>query len=120
MLAAGAFSLAGLLPEEAFLAWGWRACFLVSIVLLGIGAYIRLSVMETPEFAKVQERKEISRLPLRDLLAEPDQWNDLQCDLRPPSTSDPVTCGTIATSVGTSDGVAAGTDSEYHSVASTS
>ena len=69
VLAAGAFSLAGMLPEEAFLAWGWRACFLVSIVLLAIGAYIRLSVMETPEFAKVQERKEISRLPLRDLLA---------------------------------------------------
>ncbi|HEU6445372.1 MAG TPA: PxKF domain-containing protein [Gaiellaceae bacterium] len=43
-----------------------------------------------------------------NILAEPDQWNDLQCDLRPPSTSDPVTCGTIATSVGTSDGVAAG------------
>ncbi|HEX2293629.1 MAG TPA: hypothetical protein VHH55_09960, partial [Gaiellaceae bacterium] len=45
-----------------------------------------------------------------NILAEPDQWNDLQCDLRPPSTSDPVTCGTIATSVGTSDGVAAGND----------
>ena len=70
VLAAGAFSLAGMLPDEAFLAWGWRACFLVSIALLGIGAYIRLSVMETPEFAKVQERKEISRLPLRDLLRE--------------------------------------------------
>jgi len=70
VLAAGAFSIAGMLPEEDFLAWGWRACFLVSIVLLGIGAYIRLSVMETPEFAKVQERKEISRLPLRDLLVE--------------------------------------------------
>ena len=70
VLAAGAFSLAGMLPEEAFLAWGWRACFLVSIALLAIGAYIRLSVMETPEFAKVQERKEISRLPLRDLLRE--------------------------------------------------
>ena len=59
-----------MLPDEAFLAWGWRACFLVSIALLGIGAYIRLSVMETPEFAKVQERKEISQLPLRDLLRE--------------------------------------------------
>ena len=70
VLAAGAFSIAGLLPDEAFLAWGWRACFLLSIVLLGIGAYIRLSVMETPAFAKVQERKEISRIPLRDLLAE--------------------------------------------------
>ncbi|HET6651233.1 MAG TPA: MFS transporter [Nocardioides sp.] len=70
LLASGAFSLASLLPDEAFLAWGWRACFLVSIVLLAIGAYIRLSVMETPAFAKVQERKEVSRIPLKDLLAQ--------------------------------------------------
>jgi MFS family permease len=68
-LAASAFSIAGLLPDEEFLAWGWRACFLVSILLLGIGAYIRLQVMETPAFARVQERKEVSRVPLRDLLA---------------------------------------------------
>ena len=60
LLASGAFSLASLLPDEAFLAWGWRACFLVSVVLLAIGAYIRLSVMETPAFARVQERKEVS------------------------------------------------------------
>ena len=69
LLAAGAFSIAGLLPDEAFLAWGWRACFLVSILLLGIGAYIRLSVMETPSFARVQEKKQISAIPLRDLVA---------------------------------------------------
>jgi MFS transporter, MHS family, shikimate and dehydroshikimate transport protein len=69
LLASGAFSIASLLPDDAFLAWGWRACFLVSVVLLAIGAYIRLSVMETPAFAKVQERKEVSRVPLRDLLA---------------------------------------------------
>jgi len=68
LLASGAFSLAGLLPDEAFLAWGWRACFLASIVLLGIGAYIRLSVMETPAFARVQETKQISSVPLRELL----------------------------------------------------
>ena len=65
----GAFSIAGLLPDEAFLAWGWRACFLISIVLLAIGAYIRLQVMETPAFARVQERKEVAAVPLRDLLA---------------------------------------------------
>ena len=69
LLASGAFSLASLLPDEAFLAWGWRACFLASVALLAIGAYIRLSVMETPAFARVQERKEVSRMPLRDLLA---------------------------------------------------
>ena len=68
LLAAGAFSIAGLLPDEAFLAWGWRVCFLLSIVLLAIGAYIRLSVMETPAFARVQERKEVSTVPLGDLL----------------------------------------------------
>ena len=69
LLASGAFSLASLLPDEAFLGWGWRVCFLASVVLLAIGAYIRLSVMETPSFTRVQERKEVSRIPLRDLLA---------------------------------------------------
>ncbi|MDX6371973.1 MAG: hypothetical protein QOD98_961 [Nocardioidaceae bacterium] len=68
-LAAGAFSIAGLLPEDAFLAWGWRLCFLLSVVLLAIGAYIRLSVMETPAFKEVQRRKEIASVPVRDLLA---------------------------------------------------
>ena len=67
-LAASAFSIAGLLPEDEFLAWGWRACFLVSIVLLAIGAYIRLSVMETPAFREVQRRKEVASVPVRDLL----------------------------------------------------
>jgi MFS transporter, MHS family, shikimate and dehydroshikimate transport protein len=69
-LASAAFSLAGLLPDDAFLAWGWRICFLVSAVLLAIGAYIRLSVMETPAFAKVRERKEVSSVPLVDLLKQ--------------------------------------------------
>ena len=69
LLASGAFSLASLLPDDAFLGWGWRACFLASVVLLAVGAYIRLSVMETPAFARVQERKEVSRIPLRDLVA---------------------------------------------------
>jgi MHS family shikimate/dehydroshikimate transporter-like MFS transporter len=68
-LASSAFSIASLLPDDAFLAWGWRACFLLSILLLAIGTYIRLQVMETPAFARVQERKEVSRVPLRDLVA---------------------------------------------------
>jgi len=67
-LASAAFSLASLLPEDDFLAWGWRICFVVSTVLLAIGAYIRLSVLETPAFTRVRERKEISSVPLRDLI----------------------------------------------------
>ena len=68
LLASGAFSAASLLPDDAFLAWGWRACFLLSVLLLGIGAYIRLSVMETPSFARVQEEQRVAAVPLRDLL----------------------------------------------------
>src|SRR6478736_7415122 len=68
LLASGAFSLASLLPDEAFLAWGWRACFLLSVALLAIGAYIRLQVMETSAFQQLQERREVSSLPIRDLV----------------------------------------------------
>src|SRR3954447_10694157 len=67
-LAAGAFTIASQLPDDQFLAWGWRACFLLSIVLLAIGAYIRLSVMETPAFREVQERKEIAAVPVKELV----------------------------------------------------
>ena len=66
-LASGAFAIASQLPDEAFLAWGWRACFLLSIVLLAIGAWIRLSVMETPAFQVVAEEKEISAMPVTEL-----------------------------------------------------
>ena len=69
LLASSAFFLASLLPDQAFLSWGWRVCFLLSTALLAVGAWIRLSVMETPAFSRVQERNEIARVPLRELLA---------------------------------------------------
>jgi MFS family permease len=67
VLASGAFALASQLPDAAFLAWGWRVCFLISIVLLAIGAWIRLSIMETPAFQEVQEEKKVSKLPVGEL-----------------------------------------------------
>jgi len=67
-LASGAFSIASLLPDEGFLAWGWRACFLVSILLLAIGAWIRLSVMETPAFREVQAEKHVVANPVGELV----------------------------------------------------
>jgi MHS family shikimate/dehydroshikimate transporter-like MFS transporter len=43
------------LTNEQFLAWGWRLAFVLSFVLVLIGLYIRLNIMETPEFAKLKE-----------------------------------------------------------------
>lgn len=56
------------LPEEAFLSWGWRIPFLVSILILPIGIYIRRSVDETPAFKNVVNEGERQRVPFFALL----------------------------------------------------
>jgi MFS transporter, MHS family, shikimate and dehydroshikimate transport protein len=58
------------LPEAALLAWGWRIAFLVSIVLVGVGLYIRLSVAEPPVFAEVKQTHTTSRLPILEALRQ--------------------------------------------------
>ena len=62
------FAASYLLSKENFLAWGWRIPFLVSIVMLLPGLYIRLKVTETPAFRKIQQEGAISSLPMRDVL----------------------------------------------------
>jgi metabolite-proton symporter len=57
-------------PEEALFSWGWRAAFLVSIVLVGVGLYIRLSVTEPPAFAKVKETHTTSKMPILEALRQ--------------------------------------------------
>jgi MFS family permease len=57
LLAALVLGLFSLMPEEAFLAWGWRIPFLLSGVLLIIGLWVRLKVAESPVFAEVQRRR---------------------------------------------------------------
>jgi MFS family permease len=64
LLATAVFSLCGLLPEGAFLRWGWRVPFLLGIALLGVGLFIRLRVLESPLFARLQNRNKAVRLPL--------------------------------------------------------
>jgi len=56
------------LPEEQFLAWGWRIPFLVSIILVGVGLFIRLRLMETPAFRQVQESGTGAPMPIIDVL----------------------------------------------------
>jgi MHS family shikimate/dehydroshikimate transporter-like MFS transporter len=56
------------MPEEQFLAWGWRIPFLLSIILIGVGLFIRLRIMETPAFMQVQESHTEARMPILDVL----------------------------------------------------
>jgi len=61
----GAFSA---LTGEHFIVWGWRVPFLFSIVLIGVGLFIRMRVLESPAFERVKERRAEARLPLLELL----------------------------------------------------
>jgi metabolite-proton symporter len=58
------------LPEPAFLAWGWRVPFLLSSILVAIGLFIRLRVMESPAFERVRTAQRESRTPLLDVFRE--------------------------------------------------
>ncbi len=65
LLSTGLFALlSARLPESAFLAWGWRVPFLVSVVLIGIGLFVRLRVLESPVFLSLKETHQDSRAPL--------------------------------------------------------
>jgi len=56
--------------EDQFMAWGWRIPFLVSIVLVGVGLFIRLAVMESPAFKEVKETGTQADKPIVDLVRE--------------------------------------------------
>jgi len=69
IIANGVFLVLSLtLDPEAFQAWGWRVPFIASAVLVIIGLYVRLKLVETPAFTKVVERGEVAKLPLARVL----------------------------------------------------
>ncbi|TMH62009.1 MAG: MHS family MFS transporter [Betaproteobacteria bacterium] len=53
---------------DQFLAWGWRIPFALSIVLVAIGLYIRLNILETPIFRKLVVEKKIERAPMTEVI----------------------------------------------------
>lgn len=59
-----------LMPDDAFMSWGWRVPFLVSLLLLGIGIYVRLSITESPVF-EAARRERPTRPPLVEVLRRP-------------------------------------------------
>src|ERR1700686_4474892 len=66
----GVFALVLKLRETDFLAWGWRIPFLLSAILVGIGLFIRLRLEETPVFRQVQERQDVAKIPLLEILTK--------------------------------------------------
>ncbi len=65
-----AMSAVATLPEEDMLSWGWRLPFIASIVLLGVGWFIRVKVPESPDFAKVQAEQKAQAMPLKVVLKD--------------------------------------------------
>ena len=57
-------------PGDAFLAWGWRVPFLLSFVLIGVGAWIRHSVEESPVFVEIAELAETESAPVKVLFRD--------------------------------------------------
>lgn len=63
-----ALSIMTLLPENAFMTWGWRVPFIISALLVIFGLWIRKGIDETPSFKKVQESGEVPKLPIIETL----------------------------------------------------
>jgi MFS transporter, MHS family, shikimate and dehydroshikimate transport protein len=68
LAAVGIFTLMAKLPEAALMSWGWRVPFLISIFLVGVGLYIRLSLAETPVFRQLKLKNEVAAIPIMEIL----------------------------------------------------
>jgi metabolite-proton symporter len=63
------------MSQEQFLAWGWRVPFLVSILLIAVGLWIRLRIEETVSFQQVRRSEAVVRLPFADVFRQ--QWREV-------------------------------------------
>ncbi|MDM5286134.1 MFS transporter [Peribacillus frigoritolerans] len=68
LLGTAALSIMTLLPENAFMTWGWRIPFIFSALLVFFGLWIRKGIDETPSFKKVKESGEVPKLPIVETL----------------------------------------------------
>jgi MFS family permease len=65
LLASGILALMAVIaPGDQFEIWGWRIPFLLSVVLIGVGYFVRRSVNESPVFKQIAERKQQARFPI--------------------------------------------------------
>ena len=76
VLANGALALVSYtLSEEAFLSWGWRVPFLLSLGLVFVGLYIRVGVLETPVFLRLKGQGRVERTPVVQVVRH--HWREI-------------------------------------------
>ncbi|MBE2286946.1 MAG: MHS family MFS transporter [Prosthecobacter sp.] len=69
LIATGVFrTLSSIIPEPSFMAWGWRIPFLIGILLLGVGMFIRLRVLESPVFAEAKKHNATAEMPIFEVI----------------------------------------------------
>jgi MFS transporter, MHS family, shikimate and dehydroshikimate transport protein len=67
VLASAMFSLVAMLPDAAFRSWGWRIPFILSVILVAVGLFVRARLPETPVFEAIKARGQIVRTPLIEM-----------------------------------------------------
>ncbi|MQA05371.1 MAG: MFS transporter [Streptosporangiales bacterium] len=76
LLGTGGMTLfSAVLSPDAFSSWGWRVPFLLSLVLVAIGLFIRLRILETPMFATVVESDQVEKAPILQVVKR--HWREL-------------------------------------------
>jgi len=64
------FLLVSKLPDDQFMSWGWRIPFWLSAILVVVGLFVRMKLVETPKFAAIQEQGEVAHAPIVDVLTK--------------------------------------------------
>jgi len=75
LLANLAFLAFSAISGDQFITWGWRIPFFLSIILVGIGLWIRLGILETPVFNKLVAEKKIERQPMIEVISR--NWKEI-------------------------------------------
>ncbi len=89
------------LSGDQFYTWGWRIPFLLSLIMVGIGLWIRLGILETPVFQKVIEEQRIERVPVWEVLKRQPKQVALTALLRLPEQAPGYIVGAFIFSYGT-------------------
>jgi MFS family permease len=89
------------LSGDQFLVWGWRIPFLISIVMVGVGLWIRMGILETPVFQKILDEDRTERVPVVEVLKRQPKQVLLTALLRLPEQAPGYLVGTFIFTYGT-------------------